>query len=419
MKTYTHPTITLPAGSVVVKFYDPAGTGAETMPDIITNIGDVEDGFDISLGELRVSTCEITMRNVSNYVATLLQSTALGVSVLVDNELYFLGDLEANGTEYDVLELSATSALGNIKLSFINRLAKLSKYKITDLGADIDVAYDTYIYMSVLFQYMAANIGLKSAAPADVNFITYRKFSDAIGFPTSWYLKDLVTEISFLQTGSVPNHYSARLDNAFQLLGELANDFFFYPSIFYDSADYVLILTERDSERVITTGEVLKSKPSNKYFVDRLRTFLSGTPDGFDMTDLEFISEQTIQGHGDEVELEMHHTNINRNLGLYYTNMILTVFNQSTLINYIKTGTTTFTSLHDAIHTAFKNKYFDNYKWRDITVHGLRGTYSSVARLHFLMPTYNFTFYGENHFIHTVKKSVMNNQSELLCLVTS
>ena len=51
MKTYTHPTITLPAGSVVVKFYDDTGSGTETTPDIIVDIGELVEGFDISIGE--------------------------------------------------------------------------------------------------------------------------------------------------------------------------------------------------------------------------------------------------------------------------------------------------------------------------------------------------------------------------------
>lgn len=416
MKTYTHPTINLPAGAVVVKFFDPDGTGTETTPKIIEEIGDVEDGFDINLGEFWAGNCTIKFHNENNYVSALAQLTGLSVSILVDNELYFLGDIAPNDAGFDVIETSSTNALGTIEINFINRLAKLSRYPITNLGDDIDVAYDTYIYMSVIFQYMAAFLGLKSAATTDVDYIVTRLFSDNNTFPTSWFIKNIVTEIGFLKTSSIANHYSNRLDNAYDLLAELSKDFFFYPSMFYDGVDYKLIITERDCGRVITAGSIKDTKPSNKYFVDSLHTFLGGAPDGFNMTDLEFNSEQTNKGHGDKVEIEMHHTNIIRNDGTYYTNMLLEVFNQSTLINYIRSNGVTYTSLQNAIHTAYKNTYFDNFKWRKIIVKGLKGTYSSVSRMYYLMPSYILGVYGRNHLIHSVKKSLMKNESELSAL---
>ncbi|MCU7501330.1 MAG: hypothetical protein HF309_18805, partial [Ignavibacteria bacterium] len=125
MKTYIHPVITLPAGEVQVTFYDASKEdGAEATPDIIMEIGEVEEGFDMNLGELRVPSCEFTLANLQGYaLSTLLDTENLSVLVTVDNDLYFYGDFSLD-FEPDVLELEA-AIYGQIRLQAVSAISRL------------------------------------------------------------------------------------------------------------------------------------------------------------------------------------------------------------------------------------------------------------------------------------------------------
>jgi len=514
MKTYTHPTITLPAGAVVVKFYDDSKTGTETTPNIIESIGDVEEGFDISLGELRVPTLDLKLRDAANYVTgTLLDTNTLSYSVTVNNEYYFFGDVDFESIDPDVFEYSSTVKQGEVTLPAIHVFARLSSMTMDDIRlalASITDPITNYIYLRQFFRLFAINCGLTFAAFTDITFTTQRKFgyydTTDSAYVDCYFDKVMIntTHVGNAGTESLwENSYMGRINNAFELLGELAREFFFYPSIVYDGTNFKLKILERDDRFVVLLGDVLISKPYKKYSLRSLKTICANTPLTADETDFIFKDGPTGNALGEDYLNELHCTNIVMvdgiltsmggtlsttemditytgnsetgksgtalithgaatqsfsyrakvagtyigckldsgtfvftsgdtisnaetfwlsNMRLYVKNKYAAGSEEITRVSNYNFGTSAYvnyTSYNEAMHEAVKGLYYTNNNWRNLKVHTLTAEYSYNKKLQYLMPGYYFSHFSETHFIHTVKKSLMRNESELLCLVTS
>lgn len=319
MRIYTHPTIYLPAGTVVVKFYDDSKSGSETTPNIIKEIGDVEEGFDISFGELRVPEVEIVMHNKDNYLfSTLLDTNTLRVSVLVGSELYFYGsiDFDQIGTIED--DPSTDFHFSEISVTAISVLADLSYVNVVDFETNIfnntsgtlsfvdDITGIRYIYMKALFFEMADRLGMGW----DADFILNRKFyngdpdtADYVSFDAICVNEQDITEAYPL------NGFRGRLDNVFQVLGELCSEFNLYPSIIWTGSAFKLQIRERDQAREITGLAVVHRAKSMERVLTKIDITLDSLPD--DYTNASFTAAAEIPSKwGDSLDITSHHTNI-------------------------------------------------------------------------------------------------------------
>lgn len=435
MKTYTHPTIILPAGPVVVKFYDDSKAGAETTPDIIVvkGIGDVEEGFDINLGDLYLPSLELILRNRDNYVmGTLLDTKTLRVSVTVNNEYYFFGCLDLNNTTPDLLECSANIAFGNITVKAAHIFSRLTKKTIADINADLVAIVDpknTHFYIRQFFRLIAQYCGLTFATFADLDLQLARKFKYAIGVGYQEYNLDKVLLLKeYLNSAApLPNYYVGRVNNAFDLLTELAKDFFFYPSVIYDPVHgFRLRIVEKDNPYMtIYLGKVKKSSPSIKYCLNSLTTELANVPDGADKTNFLFINQQPYPDLGDVVLNDLHFSNHGGDLTFIASMLIYLadpISYETTMVekvtNYLAASNVDYTNYLEAMHNAVKGIYFDNSKWREITTVGLKATdvNSLQVSAKYLMPCGRFSFLDQNHYLHSVTKSIVRNESVLTCL---
>lgn len=433
MKTYTHPTITLPAGSVSVVFKDQSkATSSVTLNKCIIDIGDVEEGFDYSFGDYVAPGCTLRFTNAGNdLLADMLDTYTLEVEITVDGELYFIGDIDFESFDPSDIYEDSSHLIGEFEIEFAHRFARLNKYLLTDLNSDIGTTADpntAECTFGLVFRYLASELGLLATAKTDVEYLVHRKFkyfNDAT--PETIYLKYLSSvaiEKNYLDTVADDNYYQNRFKDTFTLLGELAREFFFFPSILKDGTDYKLRIFEKDYERTVTLPSVKKTTPTRKFAFNSLTTQLANIPDGMTTTNLMFTDAQSSASLGDDQELNMHHTNISRVYGSEYTNQIIridlgdssTTRIPSSIINTYPSSNY-YASIHEAIHEAIKNIYFDNYKWREVTVRGLRATYSSSSKMQYLSPAHRFSLYSSTHYIHTVKKSLVKNESVLTCLV--
>ena len=432
MKTYTHPTIIMPCGSVVVKFYDESKSGAETTPDIIlrdSGIGDVEDGFDINLGELRVPALDLAMWNKNNYViGTLLDTRTLRISVQVDGECYFYGIFDPNSFDPDLIEYSPTQVFGKVRLQAVHIFSQLQYVSIATLAADlvaITDPFDPFLYFRQFFRKIAVYCGLTFVAFSDISLVLARNYQYNIGAGyVGCTLEKVMFPRQYLTDAGGNNYYFGRLKNVFELLTELCKEFFLYPTVIYSSG-FKLQIIEKDNSRQITPGDAINSHPQIKYSLNSLTTELAGMPDGFDKTGLYFQDTQTYQGLGDAVVNDMHYASFIRgDIEVYATNMIIVVNDASVsgahpiirISNKNGYGWDDYISLQEAIHNAYKRIYFDNVKWRQVTFHGLKADCAFDIRMKYMMPASSFYFLTEWHYIHSVRRSIMKNQSVVTCL---
>ena len=437
MKTYTHPTIAMPAGDVVVIFKDPTKTGSVTLSKCIVDIGDVEEGFDYELGELWVPSCSIRFTNKSNeLLATMFDTYSLEVEIYVDDELYFIGDVDFESINPNELYEDSYSLIGEFELDALHRFARLRNYRMGDSLTAFDPGSFLYNISSLsdpttsqfkfgtFFQYAASFMGLKADSASDVNYIRHRQFRftapDTSVFTKE--LKDIVLFRYYLIDTYYNNYYSNKYKDCFGLLGDLAKDFFFYPRIIYDGTNLKLEIVERDIERTITGLNVEKTLPKTKYLFNQINTRLANMPDNFDTTDLIFNSKSSYVYSGDTFLHEMMHTNIERDDGTWFTNMkfrIPTIGSSSTTPDAIinnEPSTVSYDSFQEAMHNAYKNIYLGKEKWRDVVISGMKATWVS-SEIRNLTPVYKFSLYSKTHYIHSVNKSLMNNRSTLTCLV--
>ena len=436
MKTYTHPTIVLPAGSIVVKFYDDSKSGTETTLDIIVvkGIGDVEDGFDVNLGDLYLPSLELVLRNRSNYVmGTLLDTVTLRVSVTVDNEYYFFGSIDLNNISPDLLECSSSVAYGNITIKAAHIFSRLTKKTIADIDADLAAIIDPsndFFYIRQFFRLIAQYCGLTFATFDDIDIHLARiyKYAIEVGYQEYNLDKVLLPKEYLNSTTPLTNYYIGRVNNAFELLTELAKDYFFYPSIIYDATHgFRLRIVEKDNPNMtISIPAVKKSSPSIKYCLNSLTTQLASVPDGTDLTNFQFKNQQTFQDLGDIVVNDLHYGNHGGTL-TFQASMLIYLASPSypygpTLVekitNVLSSSSVDYTNFLEAMHNAVKGIYFDNSKWREITTIGLKATdiNSSQVSVKYLMPCSRFSFLSQNHYLHSVKKSIVRNESVLTCL---
>lgn len=436
MKTYTHPTIIMPCGSVIVVFKDPSKTGTVTLDKCIVNIGDVEEGFDYNLGDYIAPSCSIKFTNASNSLLTdMLDTYTLEVEITINNEGYFIGDLVFESIKPDMLYEDSSNLIGEFTAEFLGRLARLEKYSLSNLDSDISTIADpntaecTY---GLIFQKLAAKLGLKSAVKSDIDYLTHRKYkwwnTGDPGSPLYLMSLDYVAiEKNFLDTDAGNNYYGARLTNTYELLGEMAREFFFFPTIYKSGSDWILRITEKDYERTITLDPIKKTSPTRKHVLNKLLVQLNNMPDGFTTTDLIFQSSRSFNNLGDDLDLYMHHTNIDRSDGAYITNQQIRVdidtggsntYLPLAIVNNYPSPVQ-YDGLQEAIYNAYKNLYYDKYKWREVTVYGLKATYSGNNKMEYLVPAMRFSLFGQTHYIHTVQKSLMKNESKLTCLIVS
>jgi hypothetical protein len=438
MKTYTHPTINLPAGAVVVKFYDPDLTGTETTPAIIKEIGDVEDGFDINLGELYASSCEFKLHNKSNYViSTLLNAARLYVGVIVNNESYFYGeiDLQTIDTDSD-RDPSSTFNYSIVSFSAIKIFATLQKtlaYEFENLVYEdlITHAYfseigtgDIYLYYRTLFFELAQLCGLKSTAESDIVFDCNREYNDYYyGVPVLFY--SLIFNRDNFAAPLPLNKYRDRLDNAFDILGELCREFGLYPDVIYDGTYFKLSIREIDSSRVLTSPAITGRKKIFKYLIKSLFVNLDNIPVALSVTD--YRNEQLFtKPFGDHFEMLMHHTNLYSSDGVSWKSDYLFKLKDSTAdLSYAcefekNVGDVTEHTTHQAaMFNHYKGFYYNNPDWYVYGIKGLKATYGGTSKMEYLAPGFYFTDNSVDYLIHTAKKSLMRNRSEVTVIKIS
>jgi hypothetical protein len=318
MKVYTHPTINIPAGAVVVKFFDAALSGAETTPNIIVKdgIGDVEDGFDLSLGELRIGSCDFKLRNKSNYVlGALLNTKALQAAVLIDNECYFFGDIDFNTIVPDTdVDPSSDLHFSNINFTANGILSTAQYITLPDLKSYVFTHFSSiysdvnFYYLDKIFQGFCAMLGVGTT----INYECERLYNR---LTNSYKLKDLIFNIQWLTNGGDvwENAYPASLNSSFNMLGILARDFFFFPSVIYDGTNFQLKIIEKDSGSAITLPPVKKRAPASKYLMHSISATLKNmpaVPNGSDIgMDYSFANGEH---YGDDLTLDFYHTNISK-----------------------------------------------------------------------------------------------------------
>ncbi len=432
MKTYTHPTITLPAGSVVVKFYDDALTGSETTPDFIRSIGDIEEGFDINLGEVRVPDCEFVFRNAANYVlGTLLNTTALRVSVMVGSDLYFYGDIDFGSFDSDPdVDPTTTLLYSDIKVSATDHLASMGIQEawvfVTDMYDNLaEHSYfihadssEIWLYFKTYFYEFAKLLSVKHTSDADINYTLARKYYET-ATDTFVYLKDIIMNRLNYTYPLPANTFQARFANAFECFGELCREFGLFPCIVWDGTDFKMQIREKDLSLAITAPIVRSRKRVFNYMINEINVDLEGHDVvGDPNTELTQAEPRTIMS-GEAFDMMMHHTSIYGYTYLY--NFKDPASDRNVDIDYIVNygDATNHTSLQKAIFNHYKSIFFGKNEWYKHKVSGIKGTISGVSKIEYLQPGYNFTADSITYHIHSVKKSVMRNESELLCLITN
>ena len=322
MKTYTHPTINLPCGAVVVKFYDDAGSGTETTPDIITNISDMEEGFDINIGDFILPEVTITMHNKSNYVlGTLFNTAFLRVAIFVDNELHFYGDSLLEYTTKD--DPSTDSHYSEIETVFLHHFSVLRdvdadafEFNVyNNAGAEFSFVDDVtglrYLYMKTLFFEVAYRLGVKYAGGStDINWILNRDYLNLNWLSDPVDLRNICAYDQQFNIANLPeNGLSARFENALDVFAQLCKDFQIFPTIVHDGTDFKLQIRERDRARSITLPSIKGKEISGREKITEMLVDLDGHPE--DYTNV-FLTQYDAEARnfGDKIEHWMHHTNI-------------------------------------------------------------------------------------------------------------
>lgn len=83
----------------------------------------------------------------------------------------------------------------------------------------------------------------------------------------------------------------------------------------------------------------------------------------------------------------------------------------------VGSGYDRYDSFAQAMHELYKQIYYDNDNWRNIDVVGLGATHSVSNKLLHLMPGSTFTHFSQFHFIHSVRKSLTKNETEITAIV--
>lgn len=424
MKIYTHPDIILPAGTVVVKFYDKNGSGSETTPNIIEAIGDTEDGFDYQLGDYVAKECEFTFWNKDNYALDLIMDVpVLKVSVVVSGDLYFYGEIYRDTIDID-------DDANRISITAIDGLASLQKISLsafkTKLSGYPGYFNTDYFYLREVFRVMAEYADLKYSSVLDsVDYKLSRKYKYDNGLDmTIVNMNNIAININYFDdVDTYENAYSNVISNTLELLALYMRDFFFYPMIYFDGTDLRLRILERDYEQWITLPSIIEENRAVNYVVKTVKVTLDNILEGTSLTSLDYGITEPDNLYGDSFELKHKHTNIARSYtdgdgNSYSTNLMLWMRNASSGLNqYIEEvenpGGSFYTSFHNAIYNAYKNKYYNRSSWRELILRGLKPAGGTIDQL---MPGSRFTRDGATFMIHKVKKSLMKNRSEITAL---
>ncbi len=321
MKTYIHPTINLPAGQVVVKFYDDLlPTASENTDNIIVSIGDTTEGFDFELGDLIVGSCEFELHNKNNYVlGTLLANNTLRISVTIDNKLYFYGEVDFEtidpGREDDP---DINFKYSNIKFTANNTLAILKRVKVESIKNRL-VMYgagsgSAYYYIRDLFRSFAYWAKLYDGSTMAVEYLISRKwqFTDSVLGLQNKDLKDMLIDRYYFDVGEHENNYEENANNALEMLGLLAKDFFLCFQIRYDGTNFLLRVIEKDNGTTVTLPSIKKAKPSLRYLVRSLAFQLKNMREGMSTASLIYSYEKSSTYIGDDITIDNIHTNIER-----------------------------------------------------------------------------------------------------------
>lgn len=329
MKTYTHPTINLPAGAVVVKFYDDLiiDTETETTPNIITadGIGDVTEGFDINFTDFLIGTLDFKLHNKDNYVlSTLLVNDYMRVAVFVNNKNYFHGMVDFNTIDSDTdSDPDYNSKYSNITFNAKGIFARLrdrtiahTKFNMTSLDP-VDPSFTSHYYLRELFRSFAFMAKCAYSSASDVQFVCSRiyKYTDSGTGAEEVSLKDLIIKTEYFdtfETSGLENNYTDNAETALAMLGRLAADFFFYPQVIYDGSSFKLKIIEKDCGTIITLPPVIKRKPVTKYVLKSLYVRLFNQPATLVDTDLWTLFGKPYPEayYGDDIVIDQLHTNI-------------------------------------------------------------------------------------------------------------
>jgi len=422
MKTYTHPTINLPAGAVEVKFYDDSKSGSETTPDIIEKIGDVEEGFEFDFGTYRAPSLDITVWDKNGYaLGTLLNTKTLRISVLVDGEVYFFG----------MVDLRTFDPAQNLKkrVNFTSQhiFTTLKYYLIDNFYTDISNIIDgpeQKTRIRSYFRFIAQHCHLKNFLSDDIVYSTVRKYAWDDGGLVEYELKDVLLDNDYWY-GIRENRYDALYENAFQLFNCFMRDFLFFPSVVYDGSDFKLKIREKDYyDQTLIGLQGIKSKKPEFNYLRKILIDLKNRPEGFDDTDIKFKKELSFPTEGEEYEVIHTHTNIDRSTAEFATNLIIYVKDDpntqpgyAVRCEYVRLfdGATfnSYHSFHEAFYQTIKSLHYDHYDWYTFTTKGLKGGYSGSTKLEYLMPTYRFEYDGYEWYIRSVRKSLEKNETEI------
>lgn len=426
----------MPAGNVEVKFYDYNKSGEETLPNCIIDIGDVEEGFDYNFGEYNAPTCDFKLWNKNNIIKNMLNTNELKVSVNIDDENYFYGFVNIPSAkptdnffyEYSFNTFGALSALQRYNLvDFYNRFLEFNS------------GPEGFNKLDTIFMIMAEYLDIHNIYEDKIEYFCKRKYSrysTEYGGWVEWLLKDLLFEKDIWFNETYQNRYDDRIENAYQLLNELKNDFFLYPSIVYNGAKHELKLIEKDAKPdLLAVPTVKKRSKELNYFMSQFIVDLLNRPEHMETSGLRFDTGFNGNHYGDVVEHFMAHTNVIKTVEAtedneaFTTNMRFkmqhdprftpgSATNVTRISNYSNGSYTDYDGLQEAIYNAIKEIYFNNVNWERLTVKGLKGTQNNVSKLEYLMPAYRFNYDNSEYYIHSVNKSLKRNESEVLGLVS-
>lgn len=320
MKTYTHPTINLPAGAVVVKFYCEVDSGTETLTDMIEEIGDVTYGFDVNLGDLYVESCSFLLHNVNNDVLSkLFFYQDLAVSVVVASKNYFYGQVDFTSLEVeDENDPSSDNHFSRVRFNAISYISWLKHKTIAEckskLGGYTGSVSGGYYYLREYFRAMAEFMVMAYALTTDVEYLVARKYQITETLLTDYELKDILINLDYFDSASYENNYTEICENGFDLFALICKDFFLIPQIIYDSTagKFKLKLIERDNGTVITLPNVRKKKPSTRFLIRQLSITLKNIPETLPTSSLVYSYNKTYGYYGDSFDHEHSHTNIAR-----------------------------------------------------------------------------------------------------------
>ena len=80
-------------------------------------------------------------------------------------------------------------------------------------------------------------------------------------------------------------------------------------------------------------------------------------------------------------------------------------------------GYVNYSSFHEAMFEAIKINHFNYKKGLVLKLHGLKATIISSSKIEYLSPGYRFIKDSKDHYIHSVSRSLMKNETEIKCLV--